>query len=247
MNPDNNRLREELQFWKTMAERIPDDLSDKSRPRTSWYLQRAERNCRLAVYSSLMSQYQCAIDRFGEMGTAWLDYVSEVAAYPDEIAHGGGHKTRPTHAREGLEAAILADDAELVQRGIDACRDLPESYPDEHEPVELYWRARASAEVVAQSDAVEELLRQYESARYDAADDGWLDVLHGLHESDAERVTAGLQTLIDEWAANTNPDVTDAETLLDVDTAVLYVLARRRGLDVQIDHERFPDQVDELV
>jgi len=181
------------------------------------------------------------------MGTAWLDYVAEVAAYPDQVAHGGGHKTRPTHAREGLEAALLANDEQLVQRGIDACRNLPGSYPEEHEPVELYWRARAFAEVVVGSDAVEEPLTQYESARYDTVDDGWLDVLHGLHEDDTERVTTGLYTLLDEWADDTDPDVTDAETLLDVDIAALYVLARRRGLDVQVDHERFPEQIDDLV
>jgi hypothetical protein len=181
------------------------------------------------------------------MGNGWLDYVGEIARYPDEIAHDSGHKVRPKHAREGLEAAILADDEQLVQRGIDACRNLPESYPEEHEPVELYWRARAFAEVVAESDTVDELLNQYESARYDVVDDGWLDVLHGLHKSDAKRVTTGLQILLDEWAANTDSDVTDAETLLDVNTAALYVLARRRGLNVEIDHERFPEQIDDLV
>jgi hypothetical protein len=184
---------------------------------------------------------------FGTMSKSWLDYVSEVAAYPDEIAKGGGHRTRPMHAREGLEVAVLADDEQLVQRGIDACRTLPESYPEEHEPVELYWRARAFAEVVAESGAVDDLLAQYDSARYGVVDDGWIDVLHGLHESDAERVTVGLHTLLDEWAEETEPDVTDAETLLDVDTAALYVLARRRGLNVEIDHERFPEQIDDLV
>jgi hypothetical protein len=101
--------------------------------------------------------------------------------------------------------------------------------------------------VVAESDAVDDLLGQYESARYDAVDDGWIDVLHGLHENDAERVSAGLDTLLDEWADETDPDVNDIETLLDVDTAALYVLARRRGLDVQIAHERFPTQIDDLV
>jgi hypothetical protein len=106
------------------------------------------------------------------MSTAWLDYVKEIVAYPDEVAHGGGHKTRPTHTREGLEAALLANDEQLVRRGIDACRNLPESYPEEHEPVELYWRAHAFAEVVAESDAVDDLLAQYEAARYDAVDDG---------------------------------------------------------------------------
>jgi hypothetical protein len=181
------------------------------------------------------------------MSKSWLDYVSEVAAYPDEIAKGGGHRTRPMHARKGLEVAVLANDERLVQRGIDTCRDLPESYPNEHEPVELYWRARAFAEVVAESDAVDDLLVKYESARYDTKDDGWLDVLHGLHDDDAERVTVGLHTLLDEWAEETEPDVTDAKTLLDVDTAALYVLARRRGLNVEIDHERFPEQIDDLV
>ena len=249
MNPQDSQLEEQLSIEKSeleMTAKAMTELSPEERPHTGSYLFYAVDNRNVAILSVLLDDIDVACKHFSEMSVGWLAYVDEISEYPDQIAHGGGHKTRPTHACEGLEAAILADDAELVQRGIDACRDLPESYPDEHEPVELYWRARAFAEVVAESDAVDDLLGRYESARYNTKDDGWLDVLHGLHD-DAERVTVGLHTLLDEWADETEPDVTDAGTLLDVDTAALYVLARRRGLNVEIDHERFPDQVDELV
>jgi hypothetical protein len=250
MKYDDTKLEEQ----RSMAvenleavESIQESLSEDDRPYSGVYIQTGLNGKTAAVHSLLLDHPATAQKYFRTMGNGWLDYVGEIARYPDEIAHDSGHKVRPKHAREGLEAAILADDEQLVQRGIDACRNLPESYPEEHEPVELYWRARAFAEVVAESDTVDELLNQYESARYDVVDDGWLDVLHGLHKSDAKRVTTGLQILLDEWAANTDSDVTDAETLLDVNTAALYVLARRRGLNVEIDHERFPEQFDDLV
>jgi hypothetical protein len=58
---------------------------------------------------------------------------------------------------------------------------------------------------------------------------------------------------------NTAPDLTGAvkqiikthgrtrELTDDLLLPTAYVLARRRGLDVRIDHERFPDQIEKLV
>jgi hypothetical protein len=230
-----------------VAASIQDDLSEEDRPHTNIYVYRALNSRDVAITSILLGEVDVSKDYFELTVNAKLDYINEIVEYPHEIARSGGHKTRPKHARKALAAALLANDEQLVQRGIDACRKLPESYPEEHELVELYWRARAFAEVVAESGAVDDLLGQYESVRYDTKDGGWLDVLHGLHESDAERVTVGLHTLLGEWADETDPDVTDAETLLDVDTAALYVLARRRGLNVELNHERFPEQVEDLV
>jgi hypothetical protein len=243
-------LREEISKTDerlARTERIAADLDESDRPFTGTYHFRAMRHETRAVLSLLIGEVAEARTHLRKMATAEFDYVSEVATYPEETAGSGDHKVQPSDARSGLSAALLANNEQLIQRGIDACRNLPESYPKEHEPVELYWRARALAEVVAESDAVDDRLAQYDSARYDVVDDGWIDVLHGLHETDAERVTVGLHTLLGEWAEETEPDVTDAETLLDVDTAALYVLARRRGLNVEIDHERFPEQIDDLV
>lgn len=119
-----------------------------------------------------------------------------------------------------------------------------------------YYYVKSLAALVSGDDRLEEYLRLFDEYAGDPRDEGneslaeffelLATALNEIYKRNVETVRDTLEGLLDRYATKvgTNPRISDR---VYIPAAALLVLARRRGLAIEIDHEHLPQHIVELL
>lgn len=146
--------------------------------------------------------------------------------------------------------ALLAGDRRLLEAVTEQVLTLSDDYPTEYAGTgEYYWKACTIASLVEDDPAAaREYLEDYvavlEREDRDAHSKGFVRMQRGLIDSDPEQVLQGIRRMLEQYEASAD-ELPSRMELMSRPAAAHLLLARARGMDIDVDSEYLPAALNE--
>jgi hypothetical protein len=151
-------------------------------------------------------------------------------------------------AQVGIYSAVLAGDSRLIGELTEQVLNLTDDYPSNYGGTgEYYWKACTVASLLRDDNAAAEDFRQ---AYFGVLDDtrphaiALSETQRGLIRSERKAVETGIQRLVDHHDS-VYEEMRPWNQLVNKAGAAHLLIARNRGMDINVDSEYFPPALDE--
>ncbi|MFC7046022.1 Imm49 family immunity protein [Halobacteriaceae archaeon GCM10025711] len=206
----------------------------------------------LGVWSLIEGATAEAIEWFETAADHYTESIRERRVHR-EIIEKAAWGNEPYALADAMFSAILSGDGDLIEDAARTALDADETYTEEFPGTTAWYyfavglagvlidepteRERGLSGLRAAHDSLAAKFKQFFAGR--------ITVLESFAANDAARVEEGLQTMLDDHADDAPANTTSPDELICVPAMALLVLARRRGLDVDVESEYLPDTLPE--
>lgn len=205
---------------------------------------------RIGLYKLLLGELSSSEEKFEEATRKKLLKYNYKSEYELEEYGRTCWQTQMSVLEEVLYTALLARNDELTQKVVAEVTKLDSAYKNEYpKTVYCYYHVKALANVAIDSASQKEYI---DALRESVADeDAHLQqyfgavaaILDGIRIGDETRVEDGLITLLDRHAEKREGKRSSLRDHVSRRPLALFLLARKRGLEIDIDSQYIPDTV----
>jgi hypothetical protein len=221
------------------------DLGEESVSRVHGSIGRKEEN--IGLYRLLLGDVSAATERLEEAARRYALKYEHKQTYEAEENDQATWQTQRSILERLTYAALLSRDDALVEETAAKVDELDAYRRQFPEMAHKYHYTTALARVAADADDQQECVDAFSDSLADVKPDhqpyfsSLSTILDGIVSGDEATVHDGLEAFLDDYDEDRNDDPESLSDRVSKRATALYLLAKRRGVDVDIESRYVPD------
>lgn len=199
----------------------------------------------LGLYSALLGEEATAREQFATAVDYYLMSIRRARERKDKIKKGNRGSEPSILLKTLYCAAVSSDDDRLTEAARETLAMDAEYVTEFPDKAFKYHTAKAVAAVILDADEAESHLRGLEDGLEDMRPElkqffgGIAGVVDGILTGDAETVADGVQQVLDNHASSVEGEPSKPSEAVSIPASAMASLARKQGVDVDIESEYF--------